>query len=472
MVIRSLPTSSDYDDLDAVNDFIKTVCKGTSTEAQLEDDTPGMHYEDKDSDGPESDNSPEPSNSREAHTEASSLASERPTRYRRFYEAEPISIRMPSTPYVNRIQGEGNHSNGIARGTGMTIVDVGSEIIALAERLSTAPNAPPPSSASGEAIVAERSGTSGEIVAIERSGFLKQTPASKCIFSKPDKVLLCDLSNIKPRIVKRHTKPPNKIDIGCIRVDSMLPHVKKIAVYRRMAASPVDIEEDPQPENEPIEELMENLNCIQVNQETAALHVEDLSNTYFMGNTRNLITMAEAVESSDFLGKDLYDMVYRKTGTTTMTENYMKLTENILICYKHQPSEIRHIGTLEAFFIVPNNPLLCYVENHRVDLHDSELFLLTSNSLYSNNWLFCCPTLNRTNLYNISNLEIMTAIRHGHEYSVTIQRNNGCEMVMVPNLEIVIHKNGNYHWYRMKSICSFLKWITAIQLRCNRLRVE
>lgn len=459
MVVRKDTSQPEYDDLDAINDFIKASC-GQDTKSELPNNNSN------DTASTENVNLQIHGQPKHPSTDGCDQISDKVPTFRKFCGNVPIHIheyRTLSSTTANDFSTETNQSSEHTSITRASLLNPPAVSDTATMEVATSHQSP----CENQSRTAKLENSSNGIIKIDRDGVInKRNIDGKCVFSRPNKVLLCDVVNLKGKSLRKQFRSANRFELGNIRVEHT-SFADVLPVQAQKTAPAIESREI-SPVKEPISSLMGTLNKIKIKHVAVGNHLGDVGNTYLTGNTDNTILMDKAENYIDFSAKELYDLIERMTGTNTKTENYARLTENMLICYNHEPCEMKNLKYDDAYFILPTNTSMCYVENHRISLHDVRIFLLTGNSLFSRSWLFCYSVINRSNLYDITDLEIFNVMRLGSDYNISIKTLDGCEMVMVPDLDLVLCKNGKYHWYRMKNIQNYLKWITAIQLRCRK----
>ncbi|ELA41406.1 uncharacterized protein VICG_01511 [Vittaforma corneae ATCC 50505] len=225
-------------------------------------------------------------------------------------------------------------------------------------------------------------------------------------------------------------------------------------------------------QDEPLKSFLNTLNIVKIQKVEDEGKKLDISNTYFLGEVPNAISISEATEYNDFIGRELYDQLHKKCASGRITENYVKLSANEFTCYKSKQIKRIHADPAKSIFLVPHNQEYCYPEKYRVDLRDARLCVVTGKSSYCTDWLCCYkPNLNRNILYDITDLNILTVTKFGNEQIISFGKEDRCDFIKIYDLDFVILKDCEHYWFKARDKGKFIKLLTAIQLRCKNKAV-
>lgn len=291
-------------------------------------------------------------------------------------------------------------------------------------------------------------------------------PVETCryVVSKHNKIFECDFNRSKMRKFRKPIKPPNIYTVGSVEADA--PNFNGQAFdtgNSTLNNHPISHFE------RPISSMLSALKMVKVQKMGEEEEkMPDALSTYFIGKTPSAIHISEADEYTDFIGRELFDNLQKKSSVGKMTDNYVKLTKNEFICYRSKRMATSAINGKDSVFYDPCSPTYCFLEKYRIDLANARLLLITGNSLFKTNW-FCCyhPKISSSNIYDITDLDISTVMKSGNEYNVSIEKENSCELVPIKELDFVISKENQYYWFRSTNQNNFIKWLIAVQLRCR-----
>lgn len=290
----------------------------------------------------------------------------------------------------------------------------------------------------------------------------KNNSGNKFIITRAEKVIECDVSRMNHRKSKKPAVKTTVYNIGRVSAESLSSSYRKTTYdVKNVFGDRPPICSDITQENPP-SKIAEVLEVIKIDRSDE----EDVQHRYFVGRTPTSVHILEAREYADLKYKDLYDAIQKKSKTGIMTNNYVKLIKNRLVCFKSKHIKYNDLGSGLLYFDDPYNVSHCYPEKYAVDLRDSRLYVVTGNRFPLLKILFCCgQRIFRGDLYDITELEIQRIDTKNDKFAVTYTKGDLSGSVDIKDLDFVIFKENEYYWFRCNSANSFMKWVTCIQIR-------
>lgn len=301
-----------------------------------------------------------------------------------------------------------------------------------------------------------------------------QQERNRYVISKFDKIVECDFNKARLKKLKKSINQANVYELGNVETR----HLSNINILKSHARNknnsqnrnhlPKEYGNENIQEESPSNPLLNTLNIVKIQKVEEDEKKVDISNRYFLGEVPNAIPISEIAEYNDFIGRELYDKLQKKGTSGRITENYVKLLANEFICYRSKQIKRADANPEKSIFLVPYNQEYCYPEKYRVDLKDARLYLVTEKASYCMNW-FCCykSSLNRGILYDITDMNVLAVAKFGREQVISFGHEDSCDFITIYDFEFVIFKDDQYYQFKTTDKGKFMKWLTAIQLRCK-----
>lgn len=301
----------------------------------------------------------------------------------------------------------------------------------------------------------------------QEKGFQKpriQSLANKCIFSHSDKIIPYDSKKTKPIKSKKQNIKRNVYDLGKVEAGMQFSINGQLKPQSRINHKNV-IEESNQPSTP--DPVVDVLDVVRMQRSLQNNNWVSVSNTFFVGKAQAKLNITDVVTHADFIEREVYDKLEKRSRFGKMTENYVVLTENTFSCYRSKKKKIQVPEEDKEGFPCFDDQWFYFPEKYCLDLKNTELFIITGDLSYKRSLLCCCSNakLISSSLQNINAMEINSIQQTEAGHSIFFQNENGYDIFEIRDFDFVLHSEGEYHWFRCKNATTFSKWITAIQLR-------
>lgn len=187
-------------------------------------------------------------------------------------------------------------------------------------------------------------------------------------------------------------------------------------------------------------------------------------NKFFLGPTLATLNINDKMDITDYKNRNIYDIISRKRGWNKWISSIIKISGNKLIFYKPETVKITVNDVKDEFFPSIDDNLLYHPVDFEIDLKYASLYVAKK----SNSWckyLFCCFRSDYSDLENITNSEISKVMPNGADFNLEINKNP--VPIKISHLDIIILYNDLLYRFRCESQINFIKWIKIIQMRRN-----
>ncbi|KAM0680868.1 hypothetical protein GINT2_001142 [Glugoides intestinalis] len=293
---------------------------------------------------------------------------------------------------------------------------------------------------------------------------------SKCIISHSDKIIPYDNRKTKKIKSKKQNVKRNVYEIGEVGLDTRFSITSQLKIQNR-SNHKNEFEESNQPSAP--DPVVDVLDVVRMQRSQQNNNWVSISNTFFVGKAQARLNITDVVTHADFIEREIYDKLEKRSRFGKMTENYVVLTEKTFSCYRSKKKKVRVPNEEKKGFPCFEDQWFYFPEKYCVDLKDIELFIITGSLSYKKSLLFCCSNskLISSSLQNINAMEInsIQQTETGHSLFFQNESGSGYDIFEIGDLDFVLLSEGEYHWFRCQSSNTFSKWITAIQLRRREL---
>jgi len=186
-------------------------------------------------------------------------------------------------------------------------------------------------------------------------------------------------------------------------------------------------------------------------------------NKFFLGPTLSTLNINDKMDLNDCKKRNIYDFVLRTGSWRKYTSSVIKVSDSRLLCYKPNSVKITNNDIKDEYFPSENDNYSYYPLDFEVDLSNSSLYVSKKMPIWKS--VCCCCYSASSCLENISTMEVIKVSSCNYNYVLEVAKNDRSYYINIPNLDFIISSKGIFHSFRCTSPETFMKWLTIIQLR-------
>lgn len=188
---------------------------------------------------------------------------------------------------------------------------------------------------------------------------------------------------------------------------------------------------------------------------------------FVLNQNYGIININDVNDFSDFHKRDLFDKLLKRSEKGIYNLAWIKVRNNVLSVFRGQkePKKCDFVSNNKVF-VDPEDSKYYYDLKYSINLTESNLFLNSGNEKSFRFFWCCSPTIDTSNLVNITNSQIQSSYNTSHRYILEIvDESQRKSKVSISNLDLIFQYKGKMYPLRLLTIDSFLKWILVFQLR-------
>lgn len=191
-------------------------------------------------------------------------------------------------------------------------------------------------------------------------------------------------------------------------------------------------------------------------------------NCFVFNHKKPAAELSSVTDIGDFKNRDLFGSLRCRTLECKFEHVWVKVANGALKYYQSKGVKSPDISGSEDCFEDPQSPETFHRLQHVIDLQNTRMFV---SKLKSGWWncLFCCSSfIDPSKLVDITDVKIKMISEHNNRYTLVLVDDKGSEEThILSHLDLVFHHSDSYHYFRMDSVDSFLRWALLYRIRKN-----